>query len=305
MICRILPHQSRSGVANMALDHALLDVVDAAPSSAVLRTYEWDEPTLSLGYFQHAAEADADPRWRGVPRVRRPSGGGALWHDREVTYALIVPRSHRLAARPSSLYRAVHAAIVELLVALDVPATRRGEDRTAESTRPFLCFLDRDPEDVMLGASKIVGIAKRRRPNALLQHGSVLLGCLVAVTPELARLCWSWRAVSTTPTSGASNRGGPPRRDPGLVPDFGQFTEGDISRRSGIGVEKTRFRLRKAATGRAAAGDGPCSTEETVSIFFGVAPMEHGRGGAVLCSKVRKEEKFDANNRNYCQGVFS
>src|SRR5689334_9170111 len=81
MHCRLLPHEVRSGPANMALDEALLDAVDAEPSSAVLRTYGWSEPTLSLGYFQAIAEAEADPRWRDVPIVRRPSGGGALWHD--------------------------------------------------------------------------------------------------------------------------------------------------------------------------------------------------------------------------------
>jgi lipoyl(octanoyl) transferase len=185
--CRVLPYEVRGGVENMALDHALLDSVDSNPVQAVLRTYGWSTPTLSLGYFQHIADARSQSRWAGVPIVRRPSGGGALWHDRELTYALVVPRSHRLAGRPSDLYRAVHAAIVELLCGVDVPAKRRGEDRAAESTRPFLCFLDRDPEDVLLAASKIVGSAQRRRPNAILQHGSLLLA-RSAATPELPGL---------------------------------------------------------------------------------------------------------------------
>src|SRR5947209_20176933 len=90
---RVLPHESGDGPWNMALDEALLDSVAADPSRAVLRTYSWSVPTLSLGYFQRFAESQADPRWRSVPIVRRPTGGGALWHDREVTYAVVIPRS--------------------------------------------------------------------------------------------------------------------------------------------------------------------------------------------------------------------
>lgn len=186
LTCRVLPFEVADGAANMAADEALLDAVDADPSSAVLRTYGWSEPTLSLGYFQPLAAVQADPRWRGAPIVRRPSGGGALWHDRELTYALIVPRSHPAAGRPSDLYRAVHAAITALLRASGFDAHRRGES-PASGERPFLCFADRDPEDVVVGPWKVAGSAQRRRPRAVLQHGAVLLGRSPA-TPELPGL---------------------------------------------------------------------------------------------------------------------
>lgn len=172
----------------MAVDEALLDAVDADPTSAVLRTYQWTEPTLSLGYFQSVAEVETDPRWRGAPVVRRPSGGGALWHHHEVTYALVVPRSLGVARRPADLYRAVHAAITRGLGSLGIEAGRRGEDRSAaRKERPFLCFLDHDPEDVVVLGSKVVGSAQRRRPRAVLQHGALLLG-RSETTPELAGL---------------------------------------------------------------------------------------------------------------------
>src|SRR3954454_7619680 len=91
MFCRILPHEVREGPANMAWDEALLDAVNNEPTTAVLRTYGWAEPTLSLGYFQRFAAAEADPRFQDAAIVRRPTGGGALWHELEITYALIVP----------------------------------------------------------------------------------------------------------------------------------------------------------------------------------------------------------------------
>ena len=190
--CRVLPHARGDGPTHMALDEALLDSVAADPGSAVLRTYEWSVPTLSLGYFQSIAEAEADPRWSSVPIVRRPTGGGALWHDLEVTYAIVLPGDHP-ATRPSrSLYRAIHQAIADhLRDSLGIAAGRRGESESeAEDDpgrRPFLCFTDRDPEDIVFRGTKLVGSAQRRRSGAVLQHGSLLLG-RSPMTPELPGL---------------------------------------------------------------------------------------------------------------------
>src|SRR5262245_49563826 len=126
MDCRIFPHESADGPANMALDEALLDAVAGDSSCAVLRTYGWTEPTLSLGFFQKVAEAEADPRWAGVPLVRRPTGGGAIWHDHELTYALVIPANHSLARPSRALYHEVHSAIAALLRTHGAVTERRG-----------------------------------------------------------------------------------------------------------------------------------------------------------------------------------
>jgi lipoate-protein ligase A len=176
MTCLVFPHADADGPANMARDEALLELVSDDPSVAAFRTYGWTEATLSLGYFQSIADAEGDPRWRGVPLVRRPTGGGAICHDHEVTYALAVPRGHPLSRRSGELYQAVHAAIAGLLGGFGVGARRRGDGRPAgEAARPFLCFADKDPEDVVVGPDKVIGSAQRRRSGAILQHGSVLL----------------------------------------------------------------------------------------------------------------------------------
>src|SRR5262249_44701761 len=117
MLCRVLPHLSSGGPENMALDEAMLDAVAEEPSRAFVRTYGWREPTLSLGYFQAIAAAESDPRWQGVPVVRRPTGGGAIWHHHELTYALVVSTRHPLARPSSALYHGVHAVIARLLQA--------------------------------------------------------------------------------------------------------------------------------------------------------------------------------------------
>lgn len=184
-VCRVLPFEIADGPANMAMDESLLEEVAADPTHAVLRTYGWSAPTLSLGYFQKAADAEADPRWRGAPIVRRPTGGGAIWHHHEITYAVVLPGDHALARHGGDLYRATHAAIADVLATQGIAAVRRGEAPASFARdRPFLCFTDRNPDDIVSHGFKLVGSSQRRRPGALLQHGSVLLA-LSDVIPGL------------------------------------------------------------------------------------------------------------------------
>lgn len=172
----------------MAIDEALLDLVAADPTAGWLRTYGWSTPTLSLGYFQRWA--DSEPRWRSSARLRRPTGGGAIWHEHELTYAIVVPSNHPLARPNTALYRAAHAAIGAILAGREIEARRFGESDSSDAKpdpRPFLCFADRDGEDLVVHGSKVVGSAQRRRAGAILQHGSLLLG-RAAATPELPGL---------------------------------------------------------------------------------------------------------------------
>jgi lipoate-protein ligase A len=188
MDCLILPFTVADGPSNMACDEAMLDAVAGDPRSALLRTYGWSEPTLSLGYFQPVALAESEPRWRGQPLVRRPTGGGAIWHQHELTYALALPAAHPLARPSTVLYHCVHTALARLLLAQGVDAQRRGADSSPRAaSRPFLCFADRDPEDLIIHGTKLVGSAQRRRSGVILQHGSMLLRSS-PLAPELVGL---------------------------------------------------------------------------------------------------------------------
>jgi lipoyl(octanoyl) transferase len=190
-VCHVYPYEIADGPANMALDEALLDAVATGQPGTLLRTYGWSVPTLSLGYFQRLAQVRADSRWQAAAIVRRPTGGGAIWHDHEVTYALALPKKHPLARPGTQLYRAVHAAIASGLVEFGIRADRRGEvfpPDDCEQSRPLLCFTDRSAEDILFDGTKVVGSAQRRRGGAVLQHGSVLLRRSYQ-TPELPGLC--------------------------------------------------------------------------------------------------------------------
>ncbi len=171
----------------MAVDEALLEGT-AAGGGWCWRFYRWAEPTLSLGRFQRYD----DRRWHAAssicPAVRRESGGGAIVHDAELTYSLVVPADHPLATHRLTLYRVVHGALIDVLRSGGIAAMIcRERIFLPELGRPFLCFDRRTPGDVLVGAAKVAGSAQRRKRGAVLQHGSLLLRRSPAA-PELAGL---------------------------------------------------------------------------------------------------------------------
>lgn len=171
------------GPANMAMDEAILESLPAGGGR--LRWYAWREPTVSLGVFQRYADWEAAEAFALFPVVRRPSGGGAILHGSDLTYAIAVDRSHPAAAAPELLYDAVHQSAVKAFQALGLDASRVLAGHDAWPDR-FLCFHRRNVGDVVIGASKVLGSAQRRHQRAVLQHGSILLRSatdLVSVWP--------------------------------------------------------------------------------------------------------------------------
>lgn len=181
---RLIVDPPQSGPRNMAVDEALLESVGAGGPST-WRFYEWVPATLSLGYFQRVAERGAHAASRACPLVRRLSGGGAILHDRELTYSFTLSDDDPLARDTQLLYRVVHSVLIDVLRAWGVTATL--SEHATKSTRadePFLCFERRAVGDVLLGDFKIGGSAQRRRDGAVLQHGSIILNRSTAA-PEL------------------------------------------------------------------------------------------------------------------------
>jgi lipoate-protein ligase A len=174
------------GAWNMALDEARLHAAEN-DGAATLRFYGWREPTLSLGYFQKHADRALHLASQTCTLIRRASGGGAILHDRELTYSIALPKSHSLAVHAEPLYLATHRSLIAALAQFGVQAdlcSPAESGRRATSDEPFLCFQRRTFGDVLVGPSKICGSAQRRQRGAVLQHGSILLA-QSAFAPEL------------------------------------------------------------------------------------------------------------------------
>lgn len=156
----------------MALDEALLNAA-VESQFAAFRLYSWAEPTVSLGHFQPEDDPVVAARFPQLAQVRRLSGGGAILHDRELTYSLVLPAAHPLCRSPSQIYDVIHQELAKILREHGAPCSLRGSPLSGPE--PFLCFSRGDVRDIVLNGQKIVGSAQRRRSGAVLQHGAILL----------------------------------------------------------------------------------------------------------------------------------
>lgn len=179
--CRLLPFHVASGAWNMAADETLLEA--AAAGTASLRFYGWSQPTLSLGYFQASTTARAYPRLGELAWVRRPSGGAALVHHLEVTYALALPAGSLWQRRGESWLCRMHTVLAEALATFGVKAASCG-DRQEHNRGDVLCFLHQTPSDLLIDGNKVAGSAQRKQRGALMQHGSILFAAS-PFTPQL------------------------------------------------------------------------------------------------------------------------
>lgn len=184
-LCRLVVDSPARGEWNMAVDEVLADWA-AESGGCALRFYSWSPATLSLGYFQPHASRVGHRASRACPLVRRPSGGGAILHDDELTYSFAVAEGHHLAADAETLYRTIHDTLIVTLRPLGIEASlcERALELPPEQ-QPFLCFERRARGDVLIGEAKIAGSAQRRQRGAILQHGSVILGRSESA-PEIA-----------------------------------------------------------------------------------------------------------------------
>ncbi|HVS40214.1 MAG TPA: lipoate--protein ligase family protein [Gemmataceae bacterium] len=183
---RLLPFATADGPHNMAADEALLE--SAIAGRASLRFYGWAEPTLSLGYFQPQSVRSSDPQLSALAWMRRPTGGAALVHHHELTYAVALPSGLPWQTPGESWLARMHAIIAEALSAsAALPESVLEESKFGE----ILCFLHHTPGDLRIGRTKVVGSAQRRQRGALLQHGAILLAGspLTPALPGIAELC--------------------------------------------------------------------------------------------------------------------
>ena len=196
-VCRLLLDPPGPGAWNMAVDEMLLERATAG-GGCCWRFYAWEAPTLSLGYFQATEDRVRHPASQHCPMVRRPSGGGALVHDRELTYCFVAPVDHPLAARRHQLYATIHETLIEALAHFGMEARLVKEQAPLPSRShplPFLCFQRRAAGDVLLDQIKIAGSAQRRLRGAVLQHGSVLFE-RSAAAPELPGMAETKKSLS-------------------------------------------------------------------------------------------------------------
>ncbi|MBC8163831.1 MAG: lipoate--protein ligase family protein [Roseiflexaceae bacterium] len=200
---RLLIDPPLDGATNMARDEALLQLHARGEAPATLRLYAWSPACLSLGRFQRAGEIDSVRcEHAGVTVVRRPSGGRALLHDHELTYALVTRVDAALGqGRVAQSYQRISAGLLAGLTRLGAEmkiaqacATANTKGAEQKSTiaacatpsaakSSAACYDTAAAYELQVDGRKLVGSAQTRFEHALLQHGAIPL------TPHAERLC--------------------------------------------------------------------------------------------------------------------
>jgi lipoate-protein ligase A len=158
---------------NMALDDALLRFAPQR-DRALLRVYSWDRPSVSIGYFQKFPAHLADTH----DIVRRPTGGGLVYHVEDTTYTVVAPPGHWLHTMSTgeaycALHKAVAAALHQGNLANDDSCHGPQDPADAVASRAYECFTNPVAGDVVDAGRKLAGAAQRRTREGMLHQGSI------------------------------------------------------------------------------------------------------------------------------------
>ncbi|GBD06277.1 Octanoyltransferase LipM [bacterium HR21] len=164
---------------NMRCDWERLQACARSPEiPPLLRFYAWRPWAVSLGMHQREDALDLERcHQHGIAVVRRPTGGRAVLHAEEITYAVVVRLGHRT---PQELYQRIHQRIAIGLTRLSghpialAPTTQ--SVRHPWHRRSAACFTSFARSELSLEGRKLVGSAQRILQGVVLQHGSILLG---------------------------------------------------------------------------------------------------------------------------------
>ena len=217
---------AHDGIWNMAFDTQLLGLFRTGrfqkqfgAGSMLWRFYTWEPPALSLGYGQRLLEIDEEScKARNISIVKRPTGGRAVLHVDEFTYALFAETSDSNA----KIYATAHEVIRETLLKLGVKAefsrTTPNMRQRHDSAESVSCFTASARNELHVDGRKLVGSAQRRSNRAILQHGSLLLSEKHKMIAELLR-CRDKETLSRI-ADDLDNKTVSLRELIGTVPDF-------------------------------------------------------------------------------------
>jgi lipoate-protein ligase A len=171
------------GSLNMSIDDGLLSEVEhSADPLTIVRLYQWKRPTVSLGRNQKI-EAAVDTefcRAHGIDIVHRPTGGRAVLHDDELTYAVASNDTTQFGNGVYANYKRIAEALSDALNRVGAPALLVPETRhiphAGDGPDPP-CFLSPSRYELTIAGRKVAGSAQRRLRQGFLQHGSIPLSC--------------------------------------------------------------------------------------------------------------------------------
>ena len=159
MSFRFIEHGANSAAMNMAIDQAIMESAKKSEVPTV-RFYSWNPPAVSIGYFQGLTqEIDLEKcKEFGVDFVRRITGGGAVFHDAELTYSFICTEESGVV--PKKIIESYKKICEPIILGL----------KDFGLTAQFVPL-----NDIVVNGKKVSGNAQTRRGGVILQHGTILM----------------------------------------------------------------------------------------------------------------------------------
>lgn len=175
---RLIRSGPLTGAMNMAIDEALLEAVESGSSPPVLRLYNWQPAAVTLGFGQRGDDAVNHGACRslGLDVVRRHTGGRAVLHESEVTYAVIAPvETGRFGGSILGNYRAIAEVLLDAVASTGLAATLSATRSAGggQGAQRSACFTAPSHYELLFRGCKIAGSSQRRQGRAFLQHGSI------------------------------------------------------------------------------------------------------------------------------------
>lgn len=160
-----------SAAYNMAFDEILLEN-SAKFAKPLLRLYGFDSPSITIGYSQYYDAASDNKH----TVVRRPTGGGVVYHDRDLTYTFVVPPGHYITELDRiESYHFFHRGILEILKHFNIYGVLSRDMPMPNDMKRMQCFSSPTRYDVIVDGVKYAGAAQRRSRKGILHQGSIML----------------------------------------------------------------------------------------------------------------------------------
>ncbi len=174
---RLISDKPQHAFFNMALDEAISEAVRQKISPPTLRLYQWDKPSLSIGYFQKISDIETEYCTKNnFPVVRRLTGGRAILHDSELTYSFSSLNGPSLFNdNLMNNYSVISNALVSGLKLNGINAINSFKRKKSPTLKNPACFRSVSYGEITVNGKKIIGSAQKRFNNGFMQHGSILM----------------------------------------------------------------------------------------------------------------------------------
>jgi lipoate-protein ligase A len=162
---------------NMALDEAIAEHVRECKAMPTLRFYEWDRPAVTLGFFQKTQEVDV--RFcleKGIPLVRRLTGGRAVLHGTDLTYSFASRfDTVHFGDTICNNYVRISQTFMEGLQEIGLSVTMRQRKAERRALKNPSCFQSTSFSEITLDEKKLIGSAQKKWTDGFMQQGSIVV----------------------------------------------------------------------------------------------------------------------------------